>query len=651
MSRVTGSSRSSSPPTSRSTASAPQGTPSSATGGSSSATATSGSAWATAGSTGPSSTSTSRPARSSRSQVPFDEDVERRGRAAPRPGARHLARRRRSSRPRKAAAAERLPFPHTAPRPGPGEDDRGGPQRPSATGENLLAEAPTGSGKTAAALHPALAEGLATGRQVVFLTSKTLQQKMAVSALVAMNERAFHTVQVRAKDRMCANDRIICHEDFCRFAKDYPDKMERSNLLGRLRDTYSHLDPDTVFEEARREEVCPFEVQLELAAARRRDRRRLQLRLRARRRAAPPDRRGPARGDPAGRRGAQPARTGRARSSRPRSSRRSSPLLRNRLSLQPGELFADIVDLGRDSRGDPRRGGRGPSRGRGDRGDRAAAEADPRAARGLGAEAACATSRGSGRRASRSSTIRSSTSTSRCSASPPCSRCSGPTSRAVVERRAAGIRLALVCLDPARALAPIFRAGLLDRAALGDADAARGDPPRARPRGRPHVVDLAAAAVPAREPQGDRSFRPCERPTRRASGTTAGSRTLLAEMSDAHGGNDLVLFPSYRFLTAVAERMPPTRSRLLVQRPDLTAFERQQLLEALSSPPPGGTLLFAVSGGMYAEGVDYPGRAALGRLRRLAGAAPGLLRAGAAAPLLRRPARRPASTTPTCSPG
>src|SRR4029077_9572218 len=55
------------------------------------------------------------------------------------------------------------------------------------------------------------------------------------------------------------------------------------------------------------------------------------------------------------------------------------------------------------------------------------------------------------------------------------------------------------------------------------------------------------------------------------------------------------------------ERMPATRSHLLVQRPDLTAFERQHLLEALSSPPPGGTLLFAVSGGMYAEGVDYPG--------------------------------------------
>ena len=132
-------------------------------------------------------------------------------------------------------------------------------------GENLIAEAPTGSGKTAAALHPALAAGLASGRQVVFLTSKTLQQRMAVSALQAMNERSFHTVQVRAKERMCANDRVLCHEDFCRFARSYPEKMQASNVLGRLRDAHPHLDPDVVFEEARREEVCPFEVQLELA--------------------------------------------------------------------------------------------------------------------------------------------------------------------------------------------------------------------------------------------------------------------------------------------------------------------------------------------------------------------------------------------------
>ena len=195
--------------------------------------------------------------------VPFDDEVER---EVDRRLSRSLAiwKAQRVVRRRKAQAAERLPFPHTAPRPIQ-EKIMEAVRTALKNGENLIAEAPTGSGKTAAALHPAMAAGLTSGRQVVFLTSKTLQQKMAVSALVAMNERAFHTVQVRAKERMCANDRILCHEEFCRFAKDYPAKMERSNILGRLHDSYAHLDPETVFEEARREEVCPFEVQLEVA--------------------------------------------------------------------------------------------------------------------------------------------------------------------------------------------------------------------------------------------------------------------------------------------------------------------------------------------------------------------------------------------------
>ena len=44
-----------------------------------------------------------------------------------------------------------------------------------------------------------------------------------------------------------------------------PREDGASQILARLRDSYSHHDPTVVFEEARREEVCPFEVQLELA--------------------------------------------------------------------------------------------------------------------------------------------------------------------------------------------------------------------------------------------------------------------------------------------------------------------------------------------------------------------------------------------------
>ncbi|MDQ5857815.1 MAG: DEAD/DEAH box helicase, partial [Acidobacteriota bacterium] len=97
----------------------------------------------------------------------FDRDVETRLHTLLR-----TWRARAAARERKATAAERLPFPHAAPRPVQ-ERLMEAVDRAIAQGEVLLAEAPTGSGKTAAALYPAIAAELRTGRQVVFLTSKT----------------------------------------------------------------------------------------------------------------------------------------------------------------------------------------------------------------------------------------------------------------------------------------------------------------------------------------------------------------------------------------------------------------------------------------------------------------------------------------------
>ena len=169
------------------------------------------------------------------------------------------------ARARKAVAATHLPFPHQQPRPGQQQMIRTA-QQAFEENEALLAEAPTGSGKTAAILFPALARGLADGKQVMFLTSKNLQQIMAVNALRSMNrDGAFRTIQLRSKEKMCANGQVTCHEDFCPYAKNYPEKMVRTRVLDRLLATQPHHDPDSVFAEARREEVCPFEVQLELA--------------------------------------------------------------------------------------------------------------------------------------------------------------------------------------------------------------------------------------------------------------------------------------------------------------------------------------------------------------------------------------------------
>jgi DNA excision repair protein ERCC-2 len=164
----------------------------------------------------------------------------------------------------KAAEAATLVFPHETYRAGQGEMAAAA-ARAASQGEHLLAEAPTGIGKTAAAVFPLLKSALETGRRLYVLTAKTTQQEIYEKTLRLVEGDSFRSVRLRAKERMCANDVVLCHEDHCPYAKDYAAKMEASGLLERLLEQNRHLAPDTIFEEARSEIVCPFEVSLELA--------------------------------------------------------------------------------------------------------------------------------------------------------------------------------------------------------------------------------------------------------------------------------------------------------------------------------------------------------------------------------------------------
>src|SRR2546430_90316 len=163
----------------------------------------------------------------------------------------------------KRAFAESLAFPYERMRPFQQEIvdavERAVRQR-----EALLVSAPTGIGKTMAALYPALRESLKAGKKLFYLTSKTLQQEMAVEALHLLNDGSFRVLRIRAKQKMCAHTEMICHEDFCPFAARYSEKMEKSGLLSRLTTSTSYFDPDLTFELSRSTEVCPFEVSLEL---------------------------------------------------------------------------------------------------------------------------------------------------------------------------------------------------------------------------------------------------------------------------------------------------------------------------------------------------------------------------------------------------
>ncbi|MGH9379514.1 MAG: DEAD/DEAH box helicase, partial [Thermoanaerobaculia bacterium] len=165
---------------------------------------------------------------------------------------------------RRQAAAEML-FPYPAIRPGQ-ERILEAVERAAESGEHLLVEAPTGIGKTVAALYPALRYALAHDKRVLVLTAKNLQQEMITQVLEMLDaERAFHALRLRAKARMCAHDEVLCHEEYCPFARDYFQKLERTGVVDRLLETHGVLVPDQVFAAARSAEVCPFEVSLELA--------------------------------------------------------------------------------------------------------------------------------------------------------------------------------------------------------------------------------------------------------------------------------------------------------------------------------------------------------------------------------------------------
>ncbi|MEM8931657.1 MAG: helicase C-terminal domain-containing protein, partial [Acidobacteriota bacterium] len=171
---------------------------------------------------------------------------------------------RRQARDARREAARGLPFPYPEMR--KGQDTILEAVGRALDGrDHLFVEAPTGIGKTVAALHPTLQYALEHDLKVYVLTAKTLQQDMATAVVSLLNrDGVFRSLRLRAKAKMCANDQVLCHEEYCPYAKDYYLKLQRTGVIPRLLEDYETLLPDLIHSTARKAEVCPFEVSLEL---------------------------------------------------------------------------------------------------------------------------------------------------------------------------------------------------------------------------------------------------------------------------------------------------------------------------------------------------------------------------------------------------
>ncbi|MFI5314513.1 MAG: helicase C-terminal domain-containing protein [Myxococcota bacterium] len=136
----------------------------------------------------------------------------------------------------------------------------------AASGLVLLCAAPTGVGKTVAALHPFLADALRNDRRVFFATSRNSQQELALETLRRMLPPGGPALalQIGAKERVCPQAQLGCVERRCPWGRRFVERLTRSGLLDSL-EARGVVSAEEVALEARAHELCPFEVGLRLA--------------------------------------------------------------------------------------------------------------------------------------------------------------------------------------------------------------------------------------------------------------------------------------------------------------------------------------------------------------------------------------------------
>jgi DNA excision repair protein ERCC-2 len=131
--------------------------------------------------------------------------------------------------------------------------------------EQLIAEAPTGIGKTMAAIFPAIkAIGNELTEKLFYLTAKTTGRVVAQNALHDLRDKGlnFKSLTLTAKDKVCFKPDSACNGEECEFARGYYDRINEAVITVFQQDA---LTREVIEEGARKFEVCPFELSLDLS--------------------------------------------------------------------------------------------------------------------------------------------------------------------------------------------------------------------------------------------------------------------------------------------------------------------------------------------------------------------------------------------------
>ncbi len=141
-------------------------------------------------------------------------------------------------------------------------------------GRCLLAQAPTGIGKTMGTLFPLLKAAPAQGiDKVFFLAAKTSGRQMALDALARLSNSApalpLRVLELVARDKACEHPYKACHGDSCPLARGFYDRLPAARAAAVAPTSAGNPAPGLqqarVREVALQHDICPYYLSQELA--------------------------------------------------------------------------------------------------------------------------------------------------------------------------------------------------------------------------------------------------------------------------------------------------------------------------------------------------------------------------------------------------
>ncbi|MGP5477938.1 ATP-dependent DNA helicase [Pseudomonas helleri] len=163
-------------------------------------------------------------------------------------------------------AAQQLVFPHAQFRAGQ-RSLAEAVYKTASGGRCLMAQAPTGIGKTIGTLFPLIK---AMPKQqldtLMFLTAKTPGRKLALDAAQVLypagSQRPFRVLELVARDKACEYPENACNGDSCPLAKGFYDRLPAARQAAVAQ---TPLDQQTLRSVALDHQVCPYYLSQEMA--------------------------------------------------------------------------------------------------------------------------------------------------------------------------------------------------------------------------------------------------------------------------------------------------------------------------------------------------------------------------------------------------